>query len=675
MGNGAVSMKISLTILGVGAFLIASAAYAQPQTGPAPSISQTPAPAIAQPAVATPQQLPASGTHLLTAADLDAYFDGFIPYAIGRGDIAGAEVVVVKDGQVLFARGYGVADMKTQKLVDPATTLFRPGSISKLFTWTSVMQLVEQGKLNLDTDINTYLDFKIPPAFDKPITLRNLMTHTPGFEETIKGLLVEDPKALRALGPALKDWVPERMFAPGTTPAYSNYGAALAGYIVQRVSGEPFAQYVQNHIFTPLGMTHSTFEQPLPKRLGGGMSQGYDQASGDPKKYELVALSPAGALATTGDDIAKFMIAYLNGGSYNGARILKAETIQLMWSEIYQRDSHIPGIGLGFYHEDRNGHVIVGHGGDTIVFHSDLHLIPDAHVGFYYTQNSAGKDGMGVRGPLFQGFLNRYFPPPPDKPEPTLKSAKADGALVAGNYIPSRRSDSSFMRISELGQSEVSLNDDGTLSVADDLSLNGQPRKWREVAPFVWREVNGKHTLIARRENGVVTEIAADTYPQILTLERASFWSSSAWNMPLVIATIAMLLLTVIFWPIKALLRWRYGQTFELEGRAATIYRLTRVVALIDLLFLGGYLGLLTYGGTHLELFNAPFDWAFIVLQTLGVIGIVGTLIALYEVRLAFADPARHWWTKGTDVLIALACLSTVWFALTLNLVNFNLNY
>ena len=150
-----------------------SAALAAPQTGPAP--------AIAQPAAASAPQLPASGAHALTAADLDAYFVGFLPYAIGRGDIAGAEVVVVKDGQVLFEKGYGVVDVKTRRAVDPKTTLFRPGSISKLFTWTSVMQLVEQKKLNLDQDINTYLDFKIPPAFGKPVTLRNLMTHTPGF--------------------------------------------------------------------------------------------------------------------------------------------------------------------------------------------------------------------------------------------------------------------------------------------------------------------------------------------------------------------------------------------------------------------------------------------------------------------------------------------------------------
>jgi CubicO group peptidase (beta-lactamase class C family) len=178
---------------------------------------------------------PVAGTPELTKVDADAWLDGFVPYAIQRGDIAGAVVVIVKDGQVLTQRGYGFADAAARKPVDPDTTMFRPGSVSKLFTWTSVMQLVEQGKLNLDADVNTYLDFKIPPRDGKPITLRNLMTHTPGFEEAVRGLIASGTTA-SPLDVVLKRWTPKRIFDAGTTPAYSNYATALAGYIVQRVS-------------------------------------------------------------------------------------------------------------------------------------------------------------------------------------------------------------------------------------------------------------------------------------------------------------------------------------------------------------------------------------------------------------------------------------------------------
>jgi len=615
--------------------------------------------------VATPPQ-----SHELTEADLSAWLDGMMPLAIGRGDIAGAVVVVVKDGRVLAAKGFGVADVKSGKPVDPERTLFRPGSISKLFTWTAVMQLVEQKKLDLDADVNTYLDFKIPQTFGKPVTLRDLMTHRPGFEETIRRLFTEDPKRMMKLGQGLKAWVPDEIFAPGSMPAYSNYGAALAGYIVQRVSGERFEDYVAAHIFDPLGMTQATFLQPLPKRLAADMSQGYAKASEEPNKFELIWMSPAGGLSASGGAMAKFMIAYLNGG---GA-LLKPQTVQTMWSEIYQRDPRIPGMGLGFYHEDTNGHIVVGHGGDTVVFHSDLHLIPDAHVGLFFSQNSTGKENSGIRAPLFRAFMDRYFPAPPAKPEPTLASAKTDGALVAGSYEASRRSGDNFFRIAN-DDTDVTLNDDGTLSVAKFLALNGQPRRWREVKPFVWREVGGPHILVAERKNGEVSEIASDLYPQILVFSREPFIHQGSWNVPLLLGTLAMLALTVLFWPVKAVLRWRYGSAFPYSGRAATMYRLTRMTALLDLVFLGGFLGALAYGSINLAFFDTPSDWIFRVLEILGVIAIAATVIPLYEFKIALSDKSRPWWTKVTDGLIALAALAVVWFALSLDFVNFNLNY
>src|ERR1700735_2981549 len=202
----------------------------------------------------------------LTADDLNAWLDGYLPYALHAGDIAGAVVAVVKDGQIVTERGFGYADVEKRTPVDPKLTLFRPGSVSKLFTWTAVMQQVGRGKIDLDADVNHYLDFKIPARDGKPVTMRELMQHVAGFEEQAKGIMSEDPKSpgFEAL---LKQWVPERVFAPGRTPAYSNYGASLAGYIVQRVSGESFDDYLDKHIFAPLDMKYSTFRQPLPANL------------------------------------------------------------------------------------------------------------------------------------------------------------------------------------------------------------------------------------------------------------------------------------------------------------------------------------------------------------------------------------------------------------------------
>ncbi|NUR22349.1 serine hydrolase domain-containing protein, partial [Frateuria sp.] len=289
--------------------------------------------AMAQQAVPTPTagtpavgMVQPSATVSLTAQDLGSFFDGLMPYALRRNDIAGGVVTVVKDGQVLFARGYGYADLDRRIPVSAERTLFRPGSTSKLFTWTAVMQLVEQGKLDLDRDVNAYLDFHIPDWHGKPITLRQLMTHTPGFEDGARGLMPATPDEVD-LQRYLKQRLPSRIFPPGELVAYSNYGCGLAGYIVQRVAGEPYAQYIERHILQPLGMEHSTFEQPLPPALAPTMSQGYLRASdGKPQPFELVDPAPAGAMSATATDMAKFMIAQLQDGRYGNAQMLQPAT-------------------------------------------------------------------------------------------------------------------------------------------------------------------------------------------------------------------------------------------------------------------------------------------------------------------------------------------------------------
>src|SRR5215469_11000700 len=192
----------------------------------APILAQGPKPATTKPVVETPtksQPVPVSA-HEMTASDVESFLDGLMPLQLERDDIGGAVVAVVKDGKPIFAKGYGYADVAKQKPVSAGDTLFRIGSISKLFTWTAVMQLVEQGKLDLDHNINDYLDFKIPDTFAQPITLRNLMTHRSGFGETAKDLFIRDAKTFKPLDAYLKAHVPRRIFPPGTTPAYSNYG-------------------------------------------------------------------------------------------------------------------------------------------------------------------------------------------------------------------------------------------------------------------------------------------------------------------------------------------------------------------------------------------------------------------------------------------------------------------
>jgi len=618
------------------------------------------------------------GSHELNAADTGAWLDGLFPYALHKNNLASAVVVVVKDGQVLVSKGYGYADVAAKKPVNPATTLFRPGSISKTFMWTAVMQLVEQGKLNLDVDINQYLDFTIPPRDGKPITLRDLMTHTAGFEETLKNLFLTNPSSDDTRLPMsneawLKEWVPERVYAPGEVAAYSNYGAALAGYIVQRVSGQPFDEYIEQHIFQPLGMQHATFRQPLPANLKADMATGYAAASAPAKPFELVAPDPAGGMSVSGEDMARFMIAQLQNGQYDKVQILRPATAKQMHE--FTRYA-IPGLlpmALGFYHMDRNGQTIIGHAGDTELFHSDMMLFLQQNVGVFVSI-VGDKDGS-LRKQLLESFTDRYFPALPQLPQPTLPTAREHGALLLGRYVSSRASFSNFLSSGNLlSQPKISMAADGTLITPAFKDLAGQPRHWREVKPFIWLdEASGSH-LGALMQNGKARWISFDEASPVAVWMPVSAWLSASWNLPLLHLSLLVFLLAATLWPIAALVRHRCRKPFALQGAARRWYRLSRVAAILSLLFAAGWLFVLMHLDGSIASFNDHFDGTLRLIQLVGVLAIIGTIAAFMNTFHAWHD-RDGWWRKLNSTALLLACFATIWFAFSLHLLNLHLNY
>ncbi len=584
----------------------------------------------AKPAVAASVAPPAapSATPALTKQDLDSWLDGYLPYALASADIAGAVVVVVKDGQVLTEKGYGYADIKSKRPVDPKATLFRPGSVSKLFTWTAVMQQVEAGKIDLDADVNRYIDFKIPAYDGKPVTMRDLMTHTAGFAETIKHLFPADTKALLPLDKFISHWTPNRIFPPARSRPIRTMArrSPATSCSAPRASRSTSMSRVTS--FAPLDMNHSSFSQPLAPDLLAGMASGYLKASGPPQPYEVVGPAPAGSLATTGDDVSRFMIAHLNNGQYGAGRILQEATARQMHAPQKQFVPPLNGMALGFYHEDRNGHEIVGHGGDTVAFHSDLHLLLNDGVGIFISMNSAGKGGLvqNIREDLLSGFMDRYYPAP-NPVLPTAATAKAHAALMQGVYWSSRRVDTGFLRVlSLLGQMKVAANKDGTLVVSSLKDDAGAPLVWREVGPFVWKDASGKHTLAAVVKDGKVTGFAEDDLGAIMIFQPVPFAASSSWNIPLLMGMCGVLLTALALWPIQAIVRRRYGQRFPLSGRTAMLYRAVRVTALLDLLALAGFVGIAQAASTRLALFDSPLDIWLRLLQLVCLLGVVGAV-------------------------------------------------
>jgi CubicO group peptidase (beta-lactamase class C family) len=628
-----------------------------------------------QPALSAPiTDRAAANVHELTAADVETFLDGIVPLQLDREDIAGATVAVVKDGKQLFTKGYGYADVKHKQPVT-AETLFRPGSVSKLFVWTAVMQLVEQGKLDLGKDVNEYLDFKIPEAFGQPISLKNILTHTAGFEEQSKDLFVVD-KHSPNLGNYLKTHIPKRIFAPGTTPAYSNYGATLAGYIVERVSGQPFNDYIHQNIFNPLGMTHSTFAQPLPPELAPLMSNGYVLASEAPKEFETIGPFPAGSLTSSAVDMSKFMLAHLQDGRLGAAQILKSETARLMHSRAFGLDPAANAMAYGFYEESRNGQHIIGHGGDTVYFHSGLELLTDAGVGVFVSYNSVGRGEIDPRPILWNAFLDRYFPVPPVN-LPTLDSAKNDALAARGNYIISRRSESLFKSLALLGEATVVANEDDTISVGEMSGLmndaNGKPKRWREVAPMTFRDIKGQDSLIFKPDrNGRMQLILP--YP-IIVGQRVGLWENSRILLPVTGLSLLTMLLTLPLEFVAWFVGRHYGQPLKLTSLELQLRWAVRIVFALNLVFIVTLFGFLLFALKHLELLSDSGNIWIWLIQSIGVLGAVGTSVVFYNAIYTWMSDRYQIWGKLQATMFALACLGVLWLVFAGHLLSFNSNY
>ena len=606
--------------------------------GAAPLMAQ---PASVRPLVPSPKKeqqqvlgptapLPAAGRGIRDRSELAAFLDGVMAANLRDKHVAGATVAVVKDGALFYANGYGYADVAHRTTVNPERTLFRIGSTSKLFTWTAVMQLVEQGKINLDADVNQYLDFKIPATYPQPITMRNIMTHTPGFEEDGRDLITDDSVKMIPLGKWLKTHIPGRVRPPGTYSSYSNYATALAGYIVERVSGQPYDVYIEQHILTPLGMTQATTRQPLPPNLRGDMSGGYTYSGGGytPQKYEIVNAAPAGSVAASATDMAKFMIAHLNDGAYNGQRILADSTAALMHSRSFGHDPRIPGFALGFYEKSSHGLRIIGHGGDTRWFHTDLALIPEEKLGVFvsYNTNTGGELSFG---PFLTQFLDHYYPTPATAV--ALKTdASKDAARVAGEYEFNRRSYTTFQKaIGLAGDIRITPADSGRLVMHSPLG----DERLVPVGPLLYRnDLGGDLVAFQADAKGRVARGFLGEAP-MMTMERVPF--SQSVHLHWVLLGLGLVVfIGVVIAGIGRFVRRRLGEARADDALPGRWLLITAAAA--DLIFLIAVVSILSSGGGLLE---GPLTGLKIAL-TLPMIALLCILGAVYVA-------ARQWRTRS----------------------------
>lgn len=417
--------------------------------------------------------------------ELEAFLDPVFAAQMEKLHIPGAAIAVVKDGKIFFTKGYGYANVEKKTPVAPDKTIFRIGSVTKVFTATALLQLAERRKINLNDDVNKYLkDFKIPNTYPQPITFANLLTHTAGFDEISVGRKTTSADEVVALGEFLKTRLIRRQ-PPGESFSYSTYGISLIGYLVETISGTPFKEYLNKNIFRPLDMNRTSIGS-VPARLQTELATGYGYSAGAyrPLGFEYFHTYPASDINSTVTDMAQFMLAHLGGGRYGNARLLSKRAAQDMHRQHFTNDPRLIGFTYGFFEKRRNGVRAIEHGGVMDGFSSLMYLLPDKKLGIYIACN---RETSGLQDKVKDEILDRYFPVK-DKPNVVASQPETRERLerFAGTY----RMDVYCHTCADGERGyvpqafDITANDDGTISFWGG--------RWRQVEPLLFRLNSGQ---------------------------------------------------------------------------------------------------------------------------------------------------------------------------------------
>lgn len=612
----------------------------------------------------------------LDAVELEIFFDGLFQGLMDTHHIPGGVVAVVLGDSLLLAKGYGHANVEEQIPVHPDSTIFRVASISKLFIWTAIMQLVDAEKVDLSTDLNTYLTdvgVKVPETFDTPVTLGHLMTHTAGFESRYIGRAVESPSQLLSRPEVMREQMPERIRAAGQVASYSNHGSELAALVVEAVSGQSYEDYVLEHILRPLGMTSTTLRQQIPKHIQERLATGYAYQGGTLRvqQFQYILVPAAGALTSTATDMARFMRAHLNAGRLGEVEILDSLTARRMQMPLFEPAPGVSPITHGFYGSKYASQPIIRHSGDNSGFHSDFVLMPEQQIGLFVSFNGQGGN---LRESIIESFVRRYFGNESTLFQPIRSSSVDRGdtpawaedlTIFTGSYVSARRVHSTLAKLGALLMAvEVEDAGEGKLMTHANETITWIPSDH----PLLFREKDGDRTLsFLENDNGQPTYFYYGNTP-IVAFERAPLRMQTSFNLMLLLGTGLMLFSAVIVGPVVAFVRTR----FDISGGARspmplTAYGLSGGASLLLLVFIFGLILVLL---NPMSLSVGLPGW----FQTMLVVPFVA--LALTVVNVYFLVRS---WMSGTGRLsariyisfVTLACMAVFWQLYYWNLLGF----
>jgi CubicO group peptidase (beta-lactamase class C family) len=595
--------------------------------------------------------------------ELEAFLDNFFAQEMSKKHVPGAVFTLVKDGKIFFSKGYGYADLEKTIPVVPDKTLFRVGSVSKLFTATAVMQLAQQGKLNLNDDVNKYLKrFQIPKTYPQPITFAHLLTHTDGFDSGWGiNAFSRSQSQMTPLGDFIAKRLPPRIMPPGEVYLYSDVGMNLAGYLVEEISGIPFPQYIEQNILQPLGMRHSSFFQPLPPQLASNLAVGYKYKNGTYQRrpFAFSNTIAGNAMMATATDIAHFAIAHLQNGRYGDARILNEATAKEMHRQHFANFPGMVGAAYGFNERRPNKQRIIGHGGRHSGYTTQFYLLPEKNLGFFIACNN---NPTSLTDDLVKKFFDHYYPisKDPDPIPPAIASSQAHLEKLAGAYrfntYPHHTLEKLAAVFGEAAEIQAILNKKGTLS------LYVPEFKSVEVKPLLFRFLYSNDYMAFRQEAGGRISHMFQSDSVFGVLEKLAWYETNAFQLTLLIFCTLVFVSTVVVGLIN---RIRKKRKFPINQFLAVL------VSTLNLVFLMGMALVLSQADFWELFFGLPISAIALLLIPPLTTGL--TLGLLIFAILAWKNQSWSLIGRLHYSLVSVAACGFIFFLSYWNLLGFQL--
>jgi CubicO group peptidase (beta-lactamase class C family) len=647
-----------------------------------------PALAADAPSPAGAAQPPPQASGPTDPAQFEAFLDAYVAEAMEADHIPGLVFTMVKDGQVFFSKGYGYANLEKQVPMHPEETVLLNASLAKAFTAVGVLQLAERGVIDLHEDVRPYFtEFPLKTNFDQPLTFANLLTNTEGFESRMIGMGARTEDDLLPLGELIETYGATQIYAPGAHLTYNDYASNLSGYLTQEISGVPFSQYMADNILLPLGMTSSAIVQSTPEELRSRLISGYEYEEGKHVPVELAytRYAPGGGLRTTAADMNRFMLALLNGGRYADAQILDPSSVEKMLTRQFAPHPKVAGITYGLFEHLANGHQLFFRDGDGVGTRSRMVLFPDQDLAFFVCYNA---DASALRLDIINAFLDEYYPAAGAAMPVPMGGHQGRLRQFAGTYRSFQMDVTTFAKSMFLFSQliEVAGTDEGYLSVASTGLLGAQDDAmggfvgeslWVEVEPLFFERVDGSGQLaFVQDESGrIIQMVSGQGYHS--TFDKLPWYEARAFQVLVIllvaILIITMLISTVVFWPLGALVRKLRKRSapkpFSWGALAARLW--ITLVGGMFLLFLARCFGVLLGGMTP------AFVWGVTpeMVESLDSMYLPAVLALALPV-FAILAWVRRWWDVGTRVhytLVTLAVLAGIWWADYWNLLGFRI--